>query len=362
MSAQSNAYTAILAGGIGSRFWPASTPERPKQFLPLASSTPLIDQTLDRAVRLVGAARVRVVTSARFADLMRGRLEARGVEAWIEPRARGTGPALAWAAHQLERLSPGAVMVSMHSDHRIEPFEGLRETVARAVERAREGALCCIGVRPERPETGYGYVALGEPLGGGAHEVRAFVEKPDEATAARYLASGDHLWNTGIFVWKCSTLLAEIAGRAPEISTALPKLEAGDVEGFFDAVRPIAIDVAVMERSERVVTVEARFSWDDLGVWTALPRVRGVDAGGNAVVGRARLAASRDNIVWTESCRANLIGVEGLVVVEANGELLVMPRSEAGRLNLRVKELEPAEAAGPGPGAPGETSGRTGAT
>ncbi|MCG8468305.1 MAG: NTP transferase domain-containing protein, partial [Gemmatimonadetes bacterium] len=202
MTTHLNAYAAILAGGIGSRFWPASTPARPKQLLPLAGPEPLIDETLDRAIALVGADRVRVVASAPFVELMRGAMTPRGVPALAEPMARGTGPALAWAAHAIERETPGAVMISMHSDHRIVPFDGLRETLAEAIERAAEGYLCCIGVRPDRPETGYGYVELGEPVGEGSYTVQRFVEKPDHETAVRYRKSGAHLWNTGIFIWR----------------------------------------------------------------------------------------------------------------------------------------------------------------
>ncbi|MDX1578936.1 MAG: mannose-1-phosphate guanylyltransferase [Gemmatimonadota bacterium] len=340
MSAHLKAYIAILAGGVGARFWPASTPERPKQLLPLASAVPLIDETLDRAVELVGSDRVRVVTSDGFAELMRASLERHGVEALLEPAARGTGPALAWAAHVLESESPAATMISMHADHRITPLAGLRDTLVEAVRVAESGHLCCIGVRPDRPETGYGYVRIGQPLGGRSYRVRRFVEKPDEETARRYQASGEYLWNTGIFVWRSSDLLEAVHRHAPEIAGALPRLEVGDVPGFFDAVEPIAIDVAVMERAERVATVEARFAWDDLGVWDAVARSRGTDAEDNAVVGAARTLDARRNIVWTESVRANLIGVEDLLVVEANGELLVMPRGNTPRLKELVREIQ----------------------
>lgn len=345
LSAHLNAYTTILAGGIGSRFWPASTPDRPKQFLPLASRTPLIEETLDRAVELVGAPRVRVVASRRLVDLMQGSLEERGVQSLSEPRARGTGPALVWAAHRLESEHPGAIMISMHADHRISPFEGLRETLAEAVERARDGFLCCVGVRPSRPEIGYGYVELGEELTSGSYEVKRFVEKPDEETARSYVDSGRFLWNSGIFIWRAADLLAAAAAHATELGAGLPRLDAGDVAGFFDEVEPVAIDVCVMERAGRVATVEARFDWDDLGVWSAIGRSRGVDADGNTVVGAARLLDATDNVVWTESVRATLIGVSDLVVVEANGELLVMARDEAPRLGVRIAEIEAAESA-----------------
>ena len=214
----------------------------------------------------------------------------------------------------------------------------------RRCELAREGFLCCVGVRPDRPEVGYGYVELGAELTPGSYEVARFVEKPDDETARSYVDSGRFLWNSGIFVWRARDLLAAARAHARELGAGLPLLAEGDVAGFFHRVEPVAIDVCVMERASHVATVEARFEWDDLGVWSALGRSRGVDARGNSVVGSARLLDATDNVVWTESVRATLIGVSDLVVVEANGELLVMPRDEAPRLNARVKEIEARDA------------------
>lgn len=340
MSAHLNAYTAILAGGIGSRFWPASTPDRPKQFLPLASDTPLIDETLERAVGLVGPDRVRVVASRHLVDLMRPSLDRYGADAWTEPMARGTGPALVWAAHRFAEVDEDAVMISMHSDHRIEPWDGLRDTLAEAVERARDGFLCCIGVRPDRPEIGYGYVELGDAIGDGSYDVARFVEKPDLETARAYVDSKRFLWNTGIFIWRCSDLLDVARAHATELADGFPVLDAEDPAPFFERSTSVAIDVCVMERAPRVATVEARFEWDDLGVWDALARSRETDAAGNATVGAVRTLDAADNVVWTESVRATLIGVSDLVVVEANGELLVIPRSQADRLKDRLGALD----------------------
>jgi len=325
-----DAHAVILAGGIGSRFWPASTPDRPKQLLPLTGPQPLIEETLDRAVGLFGPGRVMVVTSNALAAAFDRMGVLGGTRVLAEPAARGTAPALAWAAHQLEQRFPGATMVSMHADHRIHPARGLRESLARAIDLAAEGYLVCLGARPDRPETGYGYVRLGDDLGDGGHVVDAFVEKPDAETAEEYLADGRHLWNTGIFVWRCSDLLSAVSKHAPEVPLA-PLAEA-DVDRFFRESRAIAIDVAVMERAKKVATVEARFEWDDVGVWDALARTRAVDSAGNVAIGAARLLDATDNIVWTESTRANVIGVSGLVIVEANGEILVLPREDASRL------------------------------
>lgn len=338
MAALTNAHAVILAGGTGTRFWPASTPSRPKQLLPLAGPPSLLEQTLHRAVRLVGPSRVHVVTSESLAAAVRETPSGASVDVLCEPRARGTGPALVWAAFELERRDPGAFMISMHSDHRIEPLEELERTLVRALEVADDGYLVCVSARPTRPETGYGYLRPGAELGEWARVVDSFVEKPDEATAAAYLASGDYLWNAGIFAWRCRDLLAEARDRAPEIPLHL--LETEGREAFFERTAKIAIDLAVIERAPRVATVEATFEWDDVGVWNALARTRPSDAAGNAIVGRARAHEARNNIVWTESVRANLIGVSDLVVVEAGGELLVMPRDRAARLDDLRRALE----------------------
>lgn len=342
-----DAHTVILAGGIGSRFWPASTPARPKQLLPLAGPRPLIEDTLRRARRLVGSARVMVVTSQHLAAAFSDLPGAAGVTFLREPRARGTAPALAWAAHELAGRDPDAAMISLHADHLIEPEEGLTRTLDRALGVASRGYLVCVGAPPDRAEPGYGYVRTGTALTGKAFEVESFVEKPDRETAARYLEDGRYLWNTGIFVWRVRDLLAAVAEHAPEVPLAC--LEAGDVEAFFERAETVAIDVAVMERADRVATVEAEFAWDDVGVWDALARTRGTDPQGNAVVGSARLLDARDNIVWTESVRANLVGVSDLVVVEANGELLVMPRSLAPRLGDLQIRLDDVANGGPTP-------------
>lgn len=345
------AYCAVLAGGIGRRFWPASTAARPKQLLPLAGSSPLIDQTLARASGLVGASRVRVVASEPLLRVMRSAVDAAGVGEIVEPRARGTGPALVWAASEIERETPGAVMISLHADHRIAPEKALREALAAAVEAARAGYLCCVGVRPDRPETGFGYMAPGRELAGGqgsdagsapgraAREVRRFVEKPDHDTAAAYVEAG-FLWNSGIFVWRAADLLAAAREHARELADGWAALERGDARAFFERAEAVSIDVCVLERADRVATVEAGFEWDDLGVWSALPRARAVDPAGNAVVGSARVLEAADNVVWTETRRATVIGVSGLVIVEANGELLVVPRDEAAALEAHLRRLD----------------------
>ncbi len=335
-----DAWITVLAGGIGSRFWPASTPERPKQLLPLVGPRSLFDDTLARATRITDPSRVRVLASAGLLPVLEPGIERAGAGAIIEPASRGTGPALVWAAAVLEESQPGTVMISMAADHRIAPLSGLKATLEKAVRVARDGYLCCIGVPPTRPDVGYGYVQRGTHVGPGSSEVQRFVEKPDPETARRYLGEG-FLWNAGIFAWRTTDLLEAARIHAHELRASLDNLDLDDPEGFFDRAEPVAIDSCVMERADRVAVVEAEFEWDDHGVWEALARNRAaLGAEGNVVRGQARLHKAEHNIVWTESRRATLIGVSDLVVVEANGEVLVMPRSEAGALNQHLRAME----------------------
>ncbi len=333
-----HAWVTVLAGGIGSRFWPASRPERPKQLLPLASDRPLIVDTLERARALVPYDRVRILAGEHLVGPFRSALaEVPDEVYWVEPKARGTAPVLAWAAWKLARLDPDAVMVSLHADHRIEPLEAFVDTVASAVEvAARDELLLSIGVPPDRVETGYGHIEPGASLPAAgvaeAFRVARFHEKPDEETARSYTESG-FLWNTGIFVWKAATLLAELERHAPELARHLPLLDQAGDDAFFDAVPVSVIDRAVMERSDRVGTVAARFAWDDVGSWEALARTRTPDAGGNVVLGDARVVDGSGSVVYAdEGSTIALLGADDLVVVHSGGTTMVMPRSRAGEM------------------------------
>jgi mannose-1-phosphate guanylyltransferase len=326
-------HVVILAGGIGSRFWPASTPHRPKQLLPLASPQPLIVDTVERARALAPPGAVRILAGPHLVEPFRGALgEPDESLFWVEPEARGTGPVLAWAAHRLLAEDPDAIMVSLHSDHFIDPPEEFLGCLRRAVALARaEDLLLTLAVRPDRPETGYGYLRPGEALDEGAWRLGAFVEKPDRDTALRYLKEG-YLWNTGIFVWTAERFLAEVREHAPEIGPHLPLLDEGDDAAFFRAVTPVSVDEAVLERSRRVGTVEATFRWDDVGDWNALARTGGGDSEANVVQGEGFLHDARGNVVWAEDGPIVLFGVDDLVVARSGGITLVAPRERAADL------------------------------
>ncbi|MBR9990733.1 MAG: mannose-1-phosphate guanylyltransferase [Gemmatimonadetes bacterium] len=335
-------WAVILAGGVGSRFWPVSTPARPKQLLPLAGTTPLITQTVERILPLVPAERIRILTGSALAEPILSATPMLGREhLLLEPRARGTAPVLVWAAHTLAARDPQAVMLSLHSDHVIEPPSAFREVLARAAALSRRhGLLFTLGAVPTRPETGYGYISQGAALtdDGAAHEVARFVEKPDRATAEKYIAEGC-LWNTGIFVWPAALLLDEIRSHTPELAALLPLLDAGDVDAWFEQAPSLSIDEGLLERSRSVGVLRAGFEWDDVGAWDAIGRTRATDEHGNVAEGSAHFVDAHSNIAWADDGTIVVFGVDDLVVVRSGGITFVAPRSRTPDLKQLLSEL-----------------------
>jgi mannose-1-phosphate guanylyltransferase len=345
-------HVVILAGGIGTRFWPASTPTRPKQLLPLASRRPLVADALERARAITGEDRIHLLAGLSLVDALRGGLPPLSdATFWVEPRARGTGPVLAWAAHRIHRDDPSGVMVSLHADHRIEPLEAFAELVRGGVLAASASdLLLTIGVPPDRPETGFGWIRPGDPVdvppGVSCRRVGAFVEKPDRATAERYLAQG-LLWNSGIFIWPVARFLEEIRRHSPEIAPHLALLDRGDDAAFFEAVTPISVDEAVLERSGHVGVLAATFEWDDVGSWDALARSRPADDHGNVGEGRTVAVEASGNVVWSDDGPVVLFGVDDLVVVRAGGVTVVAPRNRSADWKTLLRHL-PEDLADPG--------------
>lgn len=340
-------WTVILAGGIGSRFWPASTPTRPKQLLRLASDRPLIRETVDRITPLVPLERLRILTGAALAEPISAALPELGPGNFLlEPRAAGTAPVLAWAAAEIERRDPDAVMISLHADHVIHPAEAFRERIARAAELATEHRrLFTIGAVPTRPETGYGYIRPGEPLpelpgspGEPGSEVASFVEKPDAETAREYVGRG-YLWNTGLFVWRVADMLDEMEARTPELAELIPIVREGGVEEFFRRAPTLSIDEGLLERSERVAVVPSSFAWDDVGAWDAMFRTRETDEAGNVIVGEGHAIDTRGSALYAQDGPIVAFGVEDLVIVRTAGVTFVAHREKTPDLKTLLAQL-----------------------
>jgi mannose-1-phosphate guanylyltransferase len=322
----------VLAGGSGTRFWPLSTPQQPKQLLPLAGSTSTAQESIDRLTGLIPRERILIVTGAGLANQIRNRLKLPEANILVEPRAASTAPALIWATSEAQRRDPDAEVLSLHADWAVGDAAAFRRTADAALSTARRyGRLVTVGVVPSRPETGYGYIVPGPPLGDGARMVARFSEKPDAATALDLMAAGA-LWNSGLFAWTAEHLLAEVQVHTPEVAPHLPALQAGDIERFFRDVTPVSIDVGLLERSSSVAVMSGAFAWDDIGTWQALTRVRPKDTSGNVVVGHAFMHESEDCIVWSNGDPVVLSGVQDLIVVHANGRILVMPTERAASI------------------------------
>ncbi len=334
-------YAVVLAGGVGSRFWPLSTPDRPKQLLPLITGQAMLAETVDRLIPLVGRERVLILTSERLRQPILAALP--GIDAsqlLLEPRPAGTAAALAWAAAQVvDRGGSDARMVCVHADWAIADAARFRETLAKAAAvAAARGALATVGIVPSRPDVGFGYIQPGAPLADGARAVARFVEKPDRERAAAMVADG-FLWNSGIFAWRAQDLLDEVRAVTPELSTAMARIGDG-ATAFFGAVTTgVSIDVGVLERSKRVVVLAGDFGWDDVGTWSALRRVRHHDDAGNASHGRVITREASGNVVHAEGSAVVLYGVEDLVVVVRDGVTLVTTVERASDLKTLVDGL-----------------------
>jgi mannose-1-phosphate guanylyltransferase len=342
-----------MAGGAGERFWPRSRRARPKPLLRVAGAGTLLEGALARAALLAPPERTWVVCTQdnaaairAVARLARGRL-------LVEPRGRNTGMAVGLAAARIGALEPDAVLVLLPADHAIRPPGAFAAAVRRAARAAAEAeVLVTLGVRPTRPETGYGYIAMGAPAGRrhpGLHRVRRFVEKPDARRARAFLRRGGLLWNAGIFVWKAAVILEEMERHAPALARALAPLRAARgaiprsaLERAYRLAPALPIDVAVLERSRRVWTLPVRFRWTDLGSWDALAAELGVTPRRSRVVaGDAVLEDAPGNLIWGGRRPIALLGVSHLAVIDTNDALLVarLDRSaDVRRVVARLRE------------------------
>ena len=333
-------WAVILAGGVGSRFWPLSTPDRPKQLLPLVNDKPLLVNTVERLNELVPASHVLILTNAGLADAIAGAVPSvPRVNIIAEPKPAGTAAALTWAALEIQKRSGSdSTMICVHADWAIADDEGFRRALAAAERVAlEESALVTVGIVPTRPDPGFGYIQPGEATESGARKVTRFVEKPDRSRAESMLHAG-YLWNSGIFAWRVGDFLEEIGTHTEEIFKALPRASEGLAQ-FFDAVVPVSIDVGLLERSKRVRVVAGDFGWDDVGTWGALRRVKPEDASGNVTSGDVYSLEARGNVVHAEGGAVVLYDVSDLVVVTRGNLTLVTTTERSSDLKTLIDSL-----------------------
>lgn len=348
-------YAVVMAGGVGTRFWPWSRQASPKQFLSLTSGRSMLAETVARLEGLVPAANILVVTGRRYrARVLADCPSLRRANVLGEPEGRNTAPCIGWATMEIQRRCPDAVVAVLSADHCL----GRGRAFARDLEKAfrvadAEQALVTFGIRPTTPATGYGYVRAGAPLKGAApaRKVAAFVEKPSLAKARRYVASGKYFWNSGIFAWRADVLWQELAEHLPELARGLLALEpsrrrgvlpAAALDRFWPRLPAISIDYGVLERSRRVVMLEASFSWSDIGSWEAVAELWPADRKGNASRDPVLALEASSNVVASRGKPVVLLGVSGLVVVDAGDALLVCPRERCQDVRAVVDHLDAA--------------------
>jgi mannose-1-phosphate guanylyltransferase len=330
-------FGVIMAGGRGTRFWPVSTRSLPKQFLELTGERTMLQATASRFSGLCSHDEIMVVTGRDYMDVVKSQLPwIRDCNLLLEPSGRNTAACIGWAANTLVQRGLGSrLMAVVPSDHVIDSPEGFRDTLNAAAGPASKGKLVTIGIEPDRPVTGYGYLEKGKAISEGVFELFSFREKPDLETAREYLSTGRYLWNSGMFIWRADVILEKISAFLPELFEGITGLAPDsnpDAEQY-NSLQSISIDYGVMEKADDVVMVPARFGWNDIGDW---PSARACSVGSGEVLA----IDSSDNTVWNGSKLTVLLGVSGISVVETDSVTLVMSDEYSQKLKEVVALLE----------------------
>jgi mannose-1-phosphate guanylyltransferase len=350
-------YAVIMAGGVGTRFWPRSRRQRPKQLLPISGAASMIRLTVDRLKPLLHDEQILVVTGADQADAIRAELpEIPADNILVEPVGRNTAPCIGLAAHVLRcRGAASDTMVVLAADHVIQQVDEFQSVLAACdALLQQQDQLVTLGIKPHRAETGYGYIRKGrvaaEASGRTFRQVDRFLEKPDAPTAERLVADGNHLWNSGMFLWRVERIIQEIGQHLPEIAAGLQNIEdawgtperQARLQSEYEAFQGISIDYGVMERAEQVAVLEVDFGWSDVGSWASLTELRRADGNGNVLPAEALAMDASGNIVDVQGKTVVLLGVEDLIIVEEEDALLVCHRDRAqqvGRIPEKLREM-----------------------
>lgn len=341
----------ILSGGSGSRLWPVSRPERPKQLLPLTANETMLQLTVRRTDGCMEASigRPILVANIAHAAMIDEQLHAAEVEDYrvlLEPFGRNTAPAIALAALESD---PAAALLVMPSDHVIADLSSFHGAIGRALPLVAEGWLVTFGITPDAPETGYGYIKMGEACTDLVHMVSRFVEKPDATRAAAMLAEGGYAWNAGIFLFRADAYLAALERHQPEMLTAVrASLEnarrtdrhiSPDPQAFA-ACPSDSVDYAIMEREQRVACVPVDMGWSDVGSWDSLHAISAKDIGGNAVRGQALTLGANNCLVHTDGPRVTLVDVDDLIVVVSNDEVMILRRGDSQKVRKVTEAIQ----------------------
>ena len=344
-------YAVIMAGGVGTRFWPRSREKSPKQLLEIAGKGTMIQNSVRRLEGLIEPSHVFVVTNKLQKNLVAKQLPGIPSEnILIEPVGRNTAPCIGLAALHIRKKDPSGVMVVLPADHLIADTTEFVRVVRLAAGVAGEtDGLLTVGIRATHPETGYGYIQYTEHEDGnpfasrGIYRVKTFAEKPNVQTAERFLASGDFLWNSGMFVWSVSAILREMERSLPDMYRELCKIgETIDTPAYgstldtvYGMIRGISIDYGVMERADQVYVIPAEFGWNDIGSWDEVYRISGKDDNGNSITGRAVQVGTTNSLIYSENRLIATVGVDGLIIIDTGDAILVCKRGKS----QEVKEI-----------------------
>ena len=348
-------YIVILAGGSGTRFWPLSRVARPKQLISITGDRTMLQRTVERVLPLNPKRIIIITNTLQATETERQVAGYHGIpiDVIAEPFGRNTAPAIGLAATIIAAHDPNGVMVVLPADHFIRDEDALREILVFASHAAHNGYLVTLGIVPTRPETGYGYIEAEVELRGvGPFPVRRFVEKPPLEDAVRYLDDGNYFWNSGMFLWRADTILAEIACHLPDLASSLATISfTGDVwavsdlnsqiEAAYKNIESISIDYGVMEQSDKVQVVPVEMGWSDVGSWSALPEVVVPDSAGMICINAVEQVSidSSDCLIYTDNKVVATVGVHGLIVVSTPDALLVCDRERAQDVKKVVEEL-----------------------
>lgn len=346
-------YCVIMCGGVGSRFWPFSREAKPKQFLDfLGTGRSLLQMSYDRITPIVRPENILVVTNAKYLDLIREQLpELPSENILLEPARRNTAPCIAWAAYHISAIDPEASIIVCPSDHLITRENLFEQSIRNGFDFVEKNdALLTLGINPTRPETGYGYIQVGQHNEGDIYHVKTFTEKPKLELAKVFLESGEFFWNSGIFLWSAKTIIRELKANAPDVAGCFEKglglfgtpAERAFIEENFPGCMGISIDFAVMEKAKNVYVETVTFGWNDLGTWSALydnsPKNRDANVTQNCKV----LAYnSSDNIFAVNGDKLIVVdGLQGYIVSDAGDVLLICPKSEEQRIRQMVNDAK----------------------
>lgn len=350
MTANTLILPVILSGGSGTRLWPMSRPEMPKQMLALTGEQTMLQLTAARARGSERYGAPIIVGNARHADMIEDQMAAVGIDDAVlilEPAARNTAPAIALAA--IAAGSGDAPLLVMPSDHVIADLEAFRDAIDAALPMVRDGWLATFGINPDAAETGYGYIQVGDAIGAGIHRVARFVEKPSADVAQAMLDSGDHVWNGGIFLFRADAYLAALRAHAPDMldaaEAAMAKAQRDghrilpDADAFA-ACPSDSIDYAVMEKADRVAVAPVSMGWSDVGSWDALHTIADRDNAGNAHAGEVIAIDTANCLVRSDGARIAMVGVSDLIVVASGNDILILPRGRSQDVKRIIAELD----------------------